>query len=735
MRRLATGLPAAVAGLLVAAAGASAARGPAPAAPAMAPEVIVRFEHGASASKRAAARETVGARSTRRLLLRDTQVLRLKGGSARAAARALEHLDGVKWAEPNLPVEGGAAASDDPDLGELWGLDNTGQTVDGRAGVPGVDVNALQAWDTTRGAGTVVAVVDSGVAADHPDIAGNIWTNPGETPGNGVDDDGNGFVDDVHGWDFWDSDADPDDFHGHGSHVAGTIAATANNQTGIAGVAPETKLMPVRVLNEDNAGRTADIANGIAYAALTGADVINLSLGSRPEPDIPAPQAERDALDLAAQHDAVVVVAAMNDSKNNDTGHTPTWPCNFPDANLICVAALDSDGALSDFSNYGAASVDVGAPGRAIWSLAPEWERLVPPGLDDFETDIVGRWYGNGTWSRTNASALSGAWSLTDSEGGNYTNDTTRWVASSYGADLTGRKGCRINYSMKGRVLDGDVFASGSIDDWGTDRWTSHVGSVDTNGQWEAWSDGISVVDGNPEVHALFEVWSDTSGTADGVYIEDVRFVCRGANYTAGSYWFDEGTSMATPHVSAIAALARAAVPAASAAQVAQAIREGAVSLPSLAGKTVTGGRADAPATIAAARRLAAQPSPAPPTPPAPPAPPTGPGSPGPSGDRTPPQARVLRARVRGQLLLLTISFPNEADAVTGNVTVARLQRRAARYSTRPGRPVTVKVRLRPGARRALASGARKKIALTIRARDAAGNTAVTRSRVRLRAP
>ena len=725
-----------IAGLLLAATGTSAARGPAPVAPAAAaPEVIVRFEHGASASKRAAARDAIGVRSARRLLLPDMQVLRLQGRSARAAARALERLSGVKWAEPNLPVQGGAAASDDPDFGELWGLENTGQTVEGRAGVPGVDVNALQAWDTSRGAGTVVAVVDSGVAADHPDIAGNIWTNPGETPGKGVDDDGNGFADDAHGWDFWDSDADPDDFHGHGSHVAGTIAATANNQTGIAGVAPETKLMPVRVLNEDNAGRTADIANGIAYAALTGADVINLSLGSRPDPDIPAPQAERDALDLAAQHDAVVVVAAMNDSKNNDTGHTPTWPCNFPDANLICVAALDSDGALSDFSNYGASSVDVGAPGRSIWSLAPEWERLIPPGLD--ETDIVGRWFGNGTWSRTNTSALSGSWSLTDSEGGEYTNDTTRWIASSYGADLTGRKGCRINYSIKGRVLDGDVFASGSIDDWGTDRW-SYVDSIDTHGQWEARSDGISVVDGDPEVHALFEIWTDTSGTADGVYIDDVRFVCRAANYTAGSYWFDEGTSMATPHVSGIAALARAAAPAASATQVARAIREGAVSLPSLAGKTVTGGRADAPATIAAARRLAAQPAPGPPAPPAPPAlpaPPTGPGSPGPSGDHTPPRARVLRARLRGQLLLLTIAFPNEADAVTGNLTVARLQRRGVRYGTRPGRPVTVKVRLRPGARRALASGVRKKIALTIGARDAAGNTAVTRSRVRLRAP
>jgi Subtilase family len=217
------------------------------------------------------------------------------------------------------------------------------------------------------------------------------------------------------------------------------------------------------------------------------------------------PQVERDALDIAAATDTLVVVAAMNNSKDNDTGHTPTWPCNFTHPNLICVASLDSNGALSDYSNYGATSVDVGAPGRSIWSLAPEWECLVPPGLDDFETDIVGRWFGNGTWSRTDESALGGDYSLTDSAGGEYTNDTTRWVASSYGADLTGRQGCRINYSMKGRVLDGDLFASGSIDDWGTDRW-SRVESIDTHGQWEASSDGISVVDGDPDVHALFEV-------------------------------------------------------------------------------------------------------------------------------------------------------------------------------------------------------------------------------------
>ena len=133
--------------------------------------------------------------------------------------------------------------------------------------------------------------------------------------------------------------------------------------------------MPVRVLNDSNMGRTADIANGIAYAALNGADVINLSVGTPPEPDFPPSEAEREALDIAAAHDVVVVVAAMNDSQNNDTGHTPIWPCNFPDANLLCVAAIDSDGGLSELLELRSQSVDVAAPGRV--DLQPE-PRLVP---------------------------------------------------------------------------------------------------------------------------------------------------------------------------------------------------------------------------------------------------------------------------------------------------------------------------------------------------------------------
>jgi subtilisin family serine protease len=232
---------------------------------------------------------------------------------------------------------------DDTFFDELWGLNDPS--------LPWPGINALAAWETTRGAGQVIAIVDTGVDLTHPDLTDNLWTSPlGD-----------------HGFDFVDTDTDPDDYDFHGTHVAGTAAAIADNGTGIAGVAPEAEIMAVRVLDGNGSGFSADIGNGIAFAAQNGADVINLSLGGPGGTD---PHMS-SAIDIANALDAVVVVAAGNDGGDNDV--EPTVPCNLPQANIVCVAAITESGALAGFSNFGTANVDVGAPGTNILSAKTDY--------------------------------------------------------------------------------------------------------------------------------------------------------------------------------------------------------------------------------------------------------------------------------------------------------------------------------------------------------------------------
>ena len=218
-------------------------------------------------------------------------------------------------AQPNYVYHALALAPNDTHFGHLWGLGAT----------PGVDV--LPAWDRSRGAGQVIAIVDTGVDLTHPDLAGNLWTGPGG----------------VHGHDFVDNDNDPDDFNMHGTHVAGTAAAIADNALGVAGVAPQAQIMAVRVLDGDGLGSTTSIANGIAFAAANGAGVINLSLGG---PAGAGDQTMQAAIAQAEESNAVVVAAAGNEANNNDVN--PDTPCTLPNGNLICVAAVTRTGARSE---------------------------------------------------------------------------------------------------------------------------------------------------------------------------------------------------------------------------------------------------------------------------------------------------------------------------------------------------------------------------------------------------
>ena len=227
-------------------------------------------------------------------------------------------------------------------------------------------LNVTGAWELAQGAGVTVAIVDTGTRLDHPDLAPNVWTNFGEVPDNGVDDDHNGFVDDVHGADLTTTAAQQRlaDDNGHGTHVAGIVAAAANG-TGVVGVAPRARIMTVKVMDAQGVGTTGGVADGIRYAAANGARIINLSLGAQ----APDPRMD-EAIAAAGAAGALVVAAAGNDGRDIDA--RPSYPAAIPAPNLLAVAATTPDNGrgIASFSNYGALAVQLAAPGDQILSTS-----------------------------------------------------------------------------------------------------------------------------------------------------------------------------------------------------------------------------------------------------------------------------------------------------------------------------------------------------------------------------
>jgi serine protease len=266
----------------------------------------------------------------------------------------------VLYAEPDYRVQL-QLEPNDPLFWNQWDLHNTGQN----GGIFDVDIDAPEAWDVTTGSDSViVAVIDTGIDYRHPDLAANIWTNPGEIPGNGIDDDRNGYVDDVHGYDFANRDGDPMDDHFHGTHVAGTIGAVGDNGIGIAGINWRVKLMALKFLDASGGGYTSDAIAALNYAVANGAKVSNNSWGGGD-----FSQAFLTALRNAAARGHIFVAAAGNDSSDNDT--YPFYPANYNVENVVSVAATDGADKLAWFSNYGRRTVDLAAPGVGILSTLP----------------------------------------------------------------------------------------------------------------------------------------------------------------------------------------------------------------------------------------------------------------------------------------------------------------------------------------------------------------------------
>lgn len=314
--------------------------------------ILVCFAPNASKEAMAAVRARVGGTTLQSWTLVPGLEKLLVTGDVFDAIDALKLFpDVVMYAEPDYIVHT-QLIPNDLNFGSLWGMNNANDA----------DIDAPEAWSSFTGnANFVIADIDTGVNMAHPDLAGNIWTNPGEIAGNGIDDDGNGFIDDTRGWDFVNNDNNPTDDNGHGTHTSGTIGATGNNGFGVVGVVWRCKIMPLKFLNASGSGAISAALSSLQYAVAKNVKVSNNSWGGGG-----FSQSFLNALNASQSVGHIFVAAAGNAANNNDA--SPSYPASYTAGNVIAVASTTNTDGMSSFSSYGATSVDIGAPGSGILS-------------------------------------------------------------------------------------------------------------------------------------------------------------------------------------------------------------------------------------------------------------------------------------------------------------------------------------------------------------------------------
>ncbi len=580
-------------------------------------EALVRLKPGAGVEELAPA---VAALSATRELERELAPLSRDGGAqllVRAAGRSTAALLAALAGEPAVDavqpnwILSAAALPDDPLLPLQWPLRNTGQAIHGFAGSAGSDVGAEAAWGVAAGTGAVIAVVDSGVDTTHEELAAALWTNPGEIAGDGLDNDGNGWVDDLHGIDATGyGSGDPTDLNGHGTHVAGTVAAAAGNVRGVAGLAPETRVMALRFLGANGSGTTADAVRCILYAVRMrrefGVNVvaINASWGnvSGMEGDLLS-----RAIRLAGQAGIVFVAAAGNGGIDNDVPEQfPYFPASYAAPTIVSVAATDARDQLPAWSNTGSASVDLAAPGVEVLSTLPGGNDA-SLFFEDFEAGD-GAWEHGGTfdlWAVTAGDAVSGGHALEDSPGIPYRPDTASWAGINRDLDLSGVAGEDVRLSLWAKV---DLEGFGGAQDFdyvlpsfsgdGGLTWVFTATPTKITGPlrgWRMYDVAVPAAVRTANFRFRLNLTSDEIFQFEGIAVDDVAL---GVHRGGAGYGFLSGTSMAAPHVSAALALIASRFGGEDAATRIRRLLSGAEEVPALAGRVATGGRLDAAAAL-----------------------------------------------------------------------------------------------------------------------------------------
>jgi len=558
-------------------------------------EVLVKYKDAATPAHMSRSLDTIRGVKVEDLISANKlmRVQLLSNQSVESALAQLQNNPDVEFAQPNFIYHATNTVPNDPYFTQQWDLSNTAQVVPSPSpstgpndpdpidnpGIAGKDMNLEAAWDyVTDCSAVIVAVVDTGVDYNHEDLAANMWN--GASP----------FL--LHGVNFQDSTNDPMDNNGHGTHVAGTIGAVGNNGTGSSGVCWKVQLMAVKSLDATGSGLTSTISNGISWAASHGANVINLSLGTGT--DDPAMDA---AITSAQTAGAVVVAAAGNSSTSDDI--TPFYPCSSSPThpNLICVTALDQSYHLASFSNFGTTSVQVGAPGVNIVST---WPYAVDRVKDDFTTWTKGTGWGQSTnfeFSSSGDSLLSNPanWDGTTAQ---YADNLNSDAYSTYNLTPPGSAWdvLKLQFYEGYNVQASHDFLKTYINSTGGDP---AVGGVLQNS-----SSGNTGLTANFDTYDLssscatatcsvgFQMTSDATGTDTGAFI--IRFEIQKGLYGTASYNVLEGTSMAAPHVSGLAAMLFAFQQRYTYADVIDSLKYGGDPTASLAGFTSTGNAVNA---------------------------------------------------------------------------------------------------------------------------------------------